>query len=81
VRGRGRLCWDTDAAGAAVAEPRGFGRVGQCPWPGALSGERGFTALNLWYVGVGVAGECPPAAMVVLFLASVAVLLQECVHS
>ena len=80
MRGRGRLCGDTDAAGAAVAEPRGFGHLGQCPWPGALAGEREFTALNLWYVGVGVAGECPPA-MVVQFLAPVAVLLQECVHS
>ena len=80
MRGRGRLCGDTDAAGAAASEPRVFGRVGQCPWPGALAGEREFTALNLWSVGVGVAGECPPD-IVLQFLALVAVLLQECVLS
>ena len=57
-----------------------LGVLGQCPWPGAWAGERRFTALNLWYVGVGVAGKCP-SAMVVEFLAPVAVLLQECVHS
>ena len=57
-----------------------LGALGCAPGLGAWSGEREFTALNLCYVGVGVAGECPPA-MVVQFLAPVAVLLQECVHS
>ena len=57
-----------------------LGTLGCAPDLGDWAGEREFTALNLWYVGVGVAGECP-AAVFVLFLASFAVLLQECVHS
>ena len=57
-----------------------LGVLDSAPGLGAWAGEREFTALNLWYVGVGVAGECPPA-IVLQFLALVAVLLQECVLS
>ena len=56
-----------------------LGICGSAPGLG-LWQERRFTGLSLWSLGIRVGGEHSPA-MVVLFLAPVAVLVQECVHS